>query len=182
MWRQPTEEQLLEKAKGFSKTAGIILMLLGAAGFIFPLLMTYTVILIIAFVMLTAGITAGYFTWVSDRSNWIGWLKSLTFVAFSLFLILYPDSSAAALGLLLTAYFFIDAFSGFALTFSLYPDKGWVLWFINALMSLMLGIIFLAGWPFSSPYLVGLFVGISLFFDGVVLFATGNTKQESKKP
>ena len=182
MWRQPSEKELIEKVKSFSKTAGIILMLLGAAGIIFPLFMTYTVILIIAFVMLIAGIAAGYFTWVSDRNSWVGWLKSLTLVAFSLFLILYPGSSAAALGLLLTAYFFIDAFSGFALMFSMYPNKGWVLWFINALMSLMLGALFLAGWPFSSPYLVGLFVGISLFFDGVVLFATGNSGPEIKKP
>ena len=173
MWNRPSEEALLTQFSKFSKTAGIIFMLLGAAGIIFPMFMTLAVIALISFLMLTGGIVAAYFTWISDRGNWIGWLKSFILIAASLYLLLYPGISAAAIGLLLTAYFFIDAFSGLALTASLYPGKGWFLWLINSVISLGLGVIFLMGWPFSSAYLVGLFVGISLLFDGLALLISG---------
>jgi membrane protein HdeD len=173
MWNRPGEEVLLTKFSKFSKIAGIVFMLLGAAGIIFPMFMTFAVVALVAFLMLTGGIVAAYFTWMSDRGDWVGWLKSFVLIAASLYLILYPGISAAAIGLLLTAYFFIDAFSGFALTASVYPGKGWFLWLINSVISLVLGVLFLAGWPFSSMYLVGLFVGISLLFDGLALFVNG---------
>lgn len=174
MWTPQTETERFAKFGTFSKTTGIVLMVLGLVGVLFPIFMTFAVVAMIAFVMLSSGIIAAYFTWMTDRHNWLGWLKSFILVVFALFLIFYPAGSAAGIGLLLTVYFFMDAFSGFGLTASLYPKRGWMLWLFNALLSLVLGFIFLAGWPFSSMYLVGLFVGISLFFDGLALFANGN--------
>jgi uncharacterized membrane protein HdeD (DUF308 family) len=51
----------------------------------------------------------------------------------------------------------------------MYPNRGWWMWVINAILSMIIGIIFVAGWPFTSMYLVGLLVGFSLFFDGIAL-------------
>jgi len=44
---------------------------------------------------------------------------------------------------------------------------------LNGIFSIILAGILLASWPFSSIVLVGLFVGISLFFDGVALLIFG---------
>jgi len=38
---------------------------------------------------------------------------------------------------------------------------------------LALGTIFVVGWPFSSLFMVGLLVGISLMFDGIALLMGG---------
>ena len=43
------------------------------------------------------------------------------------------------------------------------------MWLFNAITSLVLGILFVIGWPTSSLFLIGLFVGISLLFDGLAL-------------
>ncbi len=53
------------------------------------------------------------------------------------------------------------------------PNKGWWMPMINGVLSLLLALILLLGWPLSSIVLVGLFVGISLFFDGIVLVVLG---------
>jgi uncharacterized membrane protein HdeD (DUF308 family) len=53
------------------------------------------------------------------------------------------------------------------------------MWLLNGIFSIVLAVIFLVGWPFSSLYLVGLFVGISLFIDGVVLLTLGNHLKNS---
>jgi len=39
----------------------------------------------------------------------------------------------------------------------------------NGVVSLLLAILFLAGWPATSIWLVGLYISISLFFDGWAL-------------
>jgi len=87
----------------------------------------------------------------------------------------------ATLGLLFSFYFLMDAFSSFGLAFSLKPQKVWVFWLINAISSLILGVLFIIGWPLSSLYLVGLFVGISLLFDGIALLAGGKFIDDLEK-
>jgi uncharacterized membrane protein HdeD (DUF308 family) len=39
----------------------------------------------------------------------------------------------------------------------------------NGLLSLVLAIALLIGWPAASPMLLGLYIGISLLFDGLAL-------------
>jgi uncharacterized membrane protein HdeD (DUF308 family) len=45
---------------------------------------------------------------------------------------------------------------------------------------MILGLLLVTGWPQSSIMLVGLFVGFSLFFDGLALFMGGNFLNKGK--
>ena len=136
--------------------------------------MTFATVVLVAWLMLVAGLMAGYFTYATNTTDWLGWLKSLILIGIALFMLFSPMSGVGTVGLLLSIYFFMDAFAGFGLTFTMYPNKGWWFWLINALLSFGVGIIFIIGWPFSSLYLIGIFVGISLLFDGIALLFTGN--------
>jgi len=174
MWNYPIEESLFGKIGKHAKIAGVIFIILGVIGLSFPIFMTLATVVLLSWILLLAGIMAGYFTYLTDRSDWLGWLKSLILVGVALFMLFYPMSGVGTVGLLLTIYFFMDAFAGFAMTSNMHPNKGWWVWLVNALLSFGLGVLFIVGWPFSSLYLVGIFVGISLFFDGIALFFTGN--------
>ena len=171
MWNMQIEgeKEVFDKLKKHAKTAGIIFILLGLVGIFFPVFMTMATVVFVSWLMLFAGIASGYFTYMSDRTNWWGWIKSLILIAISLYMLFVPMGGVATLGMLLAIYFFTDAFAGFGLTFSLYPQKGWWVWLINAALSLAIGFFFLINWPLSSLYLVGLLVGFSLFFDGLAL-------------
>jgi uncharacterized membrane protein HdeD (DUF308 family) len=65
----------------------------------------------------------------------------------------------------------MDGFVSFALAIEQKPQKGWWIILINSITSVILGAIFIIGWPFNSIFLVGLYIGISLLFDGVVLLS-----------
>ncbi len=173
IWLDMDEETKKRVSKNF-KITGIVLMLLGIGGILFPGIMSLATLFFVAWMMLFGGLMTGYFTWMSDRSDWLGWLKTFVLVATALLLIFKPMPGIAAVGLLLAIYFLFDSFGNMAIAFTMKPAKGWWLWLLNGMFSLLLAVIFLVGWPFSSLYLVGLFVGISLFIDGIVLITLGS--------
>lgn len=166
-------KNLVDNFKKHAKISGTIFVLLGTIGIIYPALMSITSVLLVAYLMLFAGVSSGILTYKSNREDWMGWLKSFVLVLASLFILFYPMQGAAALGLALAFYFFMDAFTSFSLALSLKPQKIWLVWLFNAIASLALGVLFVIGWPMSSLFLIGILVGISLFFDGVSLLLGG---------
>jgi len=166
-------KNLVDNFKKHAKISGSIFVLVGAIGIIFPAFMSVTTVMLVAYLMMFAGISAGLLTYKSNKEDWAGWLKSFILVLASFVLLYYPLQGAAALGLVFAIYFFTDAFAGFGLAFSLKPQKIWLVWLFNAITSLVLGVLFIIGWPKSSLFLIGLLVGISLLFDGVSLLLGG---------
>ena len=77
------------------------------------------------------------------------------------------------MGLLLAIYLLLDAFGSFALAQSIHPVVGWGWMTFNGVTSMLLALLFLIGWPSTSLWLVGLYVGIALLFDGLTLLAIG---------
>ena len=181
MWKQPKEFDLIQKFGKYAKTAGAIFIVLGLVGILFPIFTSYAVVAFVAWLMLLAGLMAGYFTFMTDKNDWGGWLKSVALIGVALYMLFSPLGGIATLGLLLSIYFFMDAFGGFMLASSLYPNKGWILWSINAMLSVAIAVIFVLGWPFTSVYLIGLLVGFSLFFDGLALLMGGTFFQKMDK-
>jgi len=174
-------KELVDSFKKYAKISGSIFIVLGMIGIIFPTFMTISTEIFVSYLMLFAGILAGWMTWTSNRRDWAGWLKSFALIIVSSIMLFYPMEGIATLGLLLAIYFFMDAFSGFGLAFSLKPQKIWWMWLINAVTSLAIGVIFLIDWPFSSLFMIGLLVGISLLFDGIALLFGGVFIDEVEK-
>jgi uncharacterized membrane protein HdeD (DUF308 family) len=182
MWKLQLDEKYIENAEKefidkigkYTKIAGVIFILLGLVGIIYPVFMTLATVTFISWLMLFAGLMAGYFTYFSNKSDITGWLKSFILISISVFMLLSPTGGAGTLGLLLSIYFFMDGFASFSIAFSNKAHKGSLIWFINAIFSVLIAILFIIGWPFSSLYLVGLLVGFSLFIDGFALLVGGS--------
>jgi uncharacterized membrane protein HdeD (DUF308 family) len=149
--------------------ASVLLLLLGLAGIVAPQIMSLVVAAFVGWLMLFGGIMVGYFTWRSFSRRWSTWLKAAVLVITGALILFNPLAGAAALGLVLAIYFMMDGFAGVTLAWELKPNKGWGWLMFNGILSLALAAIFLIGWPFSSAWLVGFFIGISLFMDGWTL-------------
>ena len=178
-------QKVLDKFKKYAKAGGIIFMLLGLLGIIFPTFMTLGTLVFVSYLMLFAGVSSATLTWMSNRHDWAGWLKSLLLIGVALYMIFYPMVGVATLGLLFSFYFFMDAFGSFGLGFSAQDTKHRWVWIFNAVTSFILAVIFLINWPFTSLWLIGFFIGISLFFDGIALivgsYAVDELEEETTK-
>jgi len=118
MWNTPKDVLMLNKFGKYAKVAGILFMLLGLVGILFPMVTSLVTVVFVASLLFFGGVIAGYFTYMTDRSNVLGWLKSILLIGVSFYMIYYPLGGVATLGLLLSIYFFMDAFTSFSMGLS----------------------------------------------------------------
>lgn len=163
------EEIWLEKFSKNTQMAAVLMMLLGTAGVLLPQFFSLGLSYFIGWLLLFAAVTQAYALYHYNEQRVITWLRPLANLVVALVFLLYVDVAIASMGLLLAFYFFMDAFAGIFLgqLFKAHGNSGWR--FVNALFSFALGIIILVNWPMYSALLVGIFVGITLFFDGLLL-------------
>ena len=166
-------DNLLKKFKTHSLIAGILLLLAGLVGIFFPGITSLTLSYFIGWLLVIGGTINAYHTIKSYNTKWIAWFKPVILVIIGILLLLYPLTGVAAIGLLLVIYFFMDGFAGILFGLEFKPYHGWIWMVLNGIISFILAGLFLIGWPFSSIWLVGLFVGISLFFDGITMIIVG---------
>lgn len=147
----------------------VVLLLIGAVGIALPQFMSMALGVFIGWLLLLAGVIVFFITWYGFRESWLSWLKPFVLIVVALFILFNPIAAAAALGLMLAVYFLLDGFASVGFAWELRPLQGWGWLMVNGALSLILGAVFIIGWPFTSAWLVGLLVGISLFLDGLTL-------------
>ena len=170
--------KLVKRFGGYSIGIGILLVLLGIVGVILPELMSLEAAFFIATLFIVGGVFWAVHTYKYNRANWPEWMKPVLLLVSGVLMLIYPMSGVAAVGLLLAIYLLLDGFGSFVISSSMRPMPGWGWMAFNGVISLFLAMLFLIGWPSTSLFLVGLYVAISLFFDGVTLIYIGWTQRK----
>jgi uncharacterized membrane protein HdeD (DUF308 family) len=172
MINYPTQKEKYVKYAVHLKRLAWAFLFLGLAGVIFPGFFGLTVAVFAGWMILLSGILSAYVTYQIDKKSFWGWLKSLLLIITGGLMIFYPFTGASALAIVLAVYLFTDAALNFGLAFNLKPavNKIWAVF--NGLISAVLGVIFLfyAPNPLASSWLLGLYIGISLLFDALMMF------------
>ncbi len=165
----------------YTLITGILLIILGMAGIILPNLLALGTALFLGWLLFSAGLIWAFHTFRYNPKSFSDWLKPFFLLLCGSFILFYPLSGIEMVGLLLAVYLMVDAFGSFALARTIYPVKGWGWMTFNGTTSLILALLFLIGGAATSMLLIGIFIGISLFFDGFVLTAIGwKTKKKEK--
>jgi uncharacterized membrane protein HdeD (DUF308 family) len=165
-----------EKLKEFSTMSiitGILTLLAGIFSIINPLAGSVAFVIFLGAMFISSSIIQGYITFKAHQKSFGAWFKVFLLFVTGVLLLVWPGSGIAAVAILFAAYFFMDAFASFGMALDLRPLKGWGLAAFNGLLSLLLGIVMLVGWPFNAPFTVGVIVGISFLMDGLVLIYLG---------
>lgn len=91
-----------------------------------------------------------------------------------------PIAVSSALTLLIAILLIVSGGSQIlgALNNRVLPNWGWLL--VSGIITLLLGIIILAGWPVDSLWILGMFLGIDLVFQGWAYVMIGFTLKAAK--
>ncbi|MCE5359613.1 DUF308 domain-containing protein [Candidatus Igneacidithiobacillus taiwanensis] len=161
-----SEEQ--KRLGKYIRPVAILLIVVGLVGLISPVfLSTLTIGLIAALLILGGAFWSVHLLGDSDR-HFSDWLRPLLLLITGLIIVWEPAAGIASLGLLFILYFLLDAYRNF----TAHQRSGGIgrPWFIfSGVVDVFIALLFLVTWPKGSLVLVGIFVGINLFFDGIAL-------------
>jgi uncharacterized membrane protein HdeD (DUF308 family) len=146
---------------------GVVSVFVGLLAIGSPHVATSKSLVIIGILMLVAGITEVIhaITVRNLTSFALHLLSAAVYLIIGVFVLEGPVQAVAVLTLLLAASFFVGGV--LRIIFSLieqFPAWPWVL--LQGVVDLLLGVLIWRGWPESSLWVIGLFVGIDLLFHG----------------
>jgi len=167
------DKEKLQEFSTMSIITGILMVLAGVLAIANPLAGSVAFVVFLGAMFITSAIIQGYITFKAHQKSLGAWFKVFLLFVTGVLLLIWPGSGIAAVAILFAAYFFMDAFASFGMALDLKPLKGWGLAALNGILSLLLGIVMIVGWPFNAPFTVGVIVGISFLMDGFVLIYLG---------
>jgi uncharacterized membrane protein HdeD (DUF308 family) len=148
---------------------GVLMLICGFLAIGIPFASGIGVAIVIGWLLL---ISAVWHLLFGIRSGGVGgsiWqiLLAIAYGAAGLMLTLYPLAGLAWLTLVLATFLLIEAVLEFVLFFNIRgrTNSVWVL--VDAIITLVLGILIWAQWPSSSGWAIGTLVGVSLIFSGI---------------
>jgi len=146
---------------------GLVLVIVGALAIGAPHIATSKTVAVIGVLLLIAGITEVLHALMvrNLRGFAMHLLAAALYLVVGLFVLEDQERAAGVLTLLLTASFLVAGL--LRIIFSLvehFPAWRWVLF--NGVIDLVLALLIWRGWPESSLWVIGLFVGIELFAHG----------------
>jgi uncharacterized membrane protein HdeD (DUF308 family) len=152
---------------------GIILVILGAAAIIVPVIATLAFTLFIGWLFLISG-GVGLVTtfWMRNAPGfWWALLSAVVSIAAGVVLIRWPISGTISLTLVLIAFFAVEGIATLMYAFEhkaqLTGRWGWML--MSGVVDLILAGIIFAGLPGSATWALGLLVGINMLFGGTAM-------------
>jgi uncharacterized membrane protein HdeD (DUF308 family) len=152
---------------GWFLAFGIVLLLLGIAAIVRSITATVASMYFFGWLLVLASI----FQFVSAFmvGNWAGFflhlLIAILFVITGVLVLTRPLISAEAVTLVMSMFFLVAGL--YQLIASLWTHlPGWGWQALSGVVTSVLGVLVLAGWPATGLWMIGLFVGIELIFYG----------------
>jgi uncharacterized membrane protein HdeD (DUF308 family) len=175
---QKDVEKMMQKLKaswGWLIAFGIISLIGGFLCFSNPLAATITADYLAAFFFILLGVAQ--IVQAFSIREWGGFLWTIAVGLLTLLvgavLIGNPVAGAASLTVLVGILMFLLGGAKIAYAISLRPVSGWVWVMASGFLSVVLGIIIFANFPWAAAAVLGLFLGVELTFNGVTLLMTG---------
>lgn len=154
---------------GWIVALGIIFMIAGVIALGSVMMATLSAIYVIGVMMIMSGVTEIITAFnVKDWGRFALWmLLGLLYVAAGVICFFRPFEAVAIVTLMLGFALIIGGVVRGFLAWSVREAGkpwGWVV--LSALITLLLGLIIIAKWPYSSAYTLGIFLGVDLLFIG----------------
>lgn len=159
----------LKKDLGPSILLSVVLIICGLLAIALPAAMSFGISVVVAWLILFAGITQVVHAFNSSGVGHIVWklVVAALYVAAGLYLLAHPllgiAALAIALGIFLLAEGAVDVITFFSTPAIL--RSGWIL--VDGLVMIALGVLVWRRWPYSSLWIIGTLVGLGILMTGI---------------
>jgi len=160
---------------GLFLAEGIILIVLGIAAIMLPLIATLAFTIIIGWILMISGLVGLFTTFWARQAPGFWWslVSALIAIAAGVVLLLFPISGSISLTLVLIAFFVVEGIASimYGIEHRNQLTGRWVWMLVSGIIDLILAAIIFAGLPGTAAWALGLLVGINMVFGGGALIA-----------
>jgi uncharacterized membrane protein HdeD (DUF308 family) len=148
---------------------GVLLIIFGMMAIGSPMLAAVAVNVVIAWLIVLAWVVHIVLAFHAHGAGSVVWklLVGVAYLCFGGYLLLHPVLGVASLTLALAALFVIEGILNLVLFFKMRPLHGATWGLVDAIVTILLGLLIYMQWPSSSVWAIGTLVGISMIFSGV---------------
>ena len=152
---------------------GVLLILLGIAALVMPLMAGLAATLVFAWILILSGMIGLISAFAGRAHAHLGWSLASAIIALAIgvILLVYPLAGAVALTTIIAVYLFLDgiALIGLALDHRRRGISPWGWLLASGVIDVLLAALIFFMSAISSAVFIGVVVGISLIFAGVAL-------------
>lgn len=166
--------ETLRRRWGWYLALGVGLIALGAFAIGYSATMTAVAVMVFGWVLIIGGaLEAIHAFW---RKSWGGFFLDLAigvlYFVVGFLIVANPAATAVTLTLMISMFLIVSGiFRGVMALAVRYPNWGWML--LHGGVSLLLGVLIWQQWPLSGLWVIGLYVGIEMIFNGSSLVMLG---------
>ena len=161
----------------------VVLIVFGMIAIALPMFVSVGVVKVLAWLLLFDGVAQLVYAFRSTGVGHIIWkiVVALLYLAAGFYLLTHPLLAVAGLTLMLGIFFCVEGVTDmFAYLFGpKIPGTGWLL--LHGGITLLLGLIIWRQWPYSSFWVVGTLVGISMVVTGVTRLMMAMAQRQAAK-
>lgn len=167
--------QTLSSKWGWFVALGVLLVMGGGIALANLFAATVVSVYYVGAVMLVGGLLQlGHAFRVKDWKSVFYWgLAGLCYTVAGIFAFLNPLLASAVLTLIMGIALIVAGLFRIWSGFALRPIKGWGWIALGGLVTLLAGLVIMAGWPVNSLWILGLFLAIDITMQGLALIAFG---------
>lgn len=169
---------MVETTKSSSRSSiplALLLIFFGIAALLLPILTSWGVVLVLAWLIIFSGIIQFIHAFRSTGAGTILWkvVVAIVYLVAGIYLRIHPLLGAAALALMLAVFFVVEGATDLVTYFRVRraPGAGWI--FFDGIVTLILGLLVWRHWPSGSLWVIGTLVGISMISTGVTRLMIG---------
>ena len=168
-----TEE--LRRNWGWFLALGILLIVLGTTALGASVAMTIASVMLFGWLLIIGGVLEAIHAFWRVR-GWggvfIDLLSGILYVVVGFMMVANPGVAAVTLTLLIALFLMLGGIFRIVVALMLqFPHRGWLV--LHGLINLLLGIAIWRQWPLSGLWVIGLFIGIDMIFNGWSLVMLG---------
>jgi uncharacterized membrane protein HdeD (DUF308 family) len=169
-----TTQHFKQKANWFI-TIGVILIILGCLALGYQFIATIFSVYFIGSLLLIAGIIQVIHSFnikgFAQTALWA--IMGILYIFIGMMSFFQPLAVSSALTLLISLLLTISGFTQIfaAMSNRNIPRWGWIVF--SGIINIILGFMLMAGWPYDSVWVLGMFLGVDLVFQGFAYFLVG---------
>ncbi len=159
----------IKRASGWSIALGVLMIIAGIIAMLAP----WEAGLVITLVVGWCAIFNGFAQIIFGFRTHGGWhvvlevILGIIYIIAGIYLLMHPGAGLLALTLILASFLLVYGIFALVLAFRMKPHRGWGWVLFDAIITILLGILIWAHWPFNSAWVVGTLFGISIFISGI---------------